>query len=74
MKYTLSTAIINHMDNQSNPADQLQPVSERLAELIPASRDAMPAIELYMDQVLEYIAQNPVSFSGEDKQIGRAHV
>jgi hypothetical protein len=47
--------------------DELNAVSKRLAELIPASSDSMPAIELYMDQVLEYIGQNPVSFSAEDK-------
>lgn len=47
--------------------DKLDAIGGQLTELIPASSDSMPAIELYMDQVLEYIAQNPVSFSADDK-------
>lgn len=47
--------------------ENLSGISGKLNALIPAASEAMPAIELYMDQVLEYIAQNPVSFSEDDR-------
>ncbi len=45
----------------------LEKLCSELSNLNPQDYDSLPDIELYMDQVLEYISKTPISFSSEDK-------
>ncbi len=40
---------------------------ESLTKIAPASYESLPDIELYMDQVLEYLSRKPVSLRQDDK-------